>query len=269
MKVIAEIGWNFMGNMNLASRMIKSAQKSGANIVKFQYWNPKYLSSGDWDHDGRREIYEKAVLNREKIELLRGMCVENNIECLFSVFNLKGGKLMKSIGEQSIKIPSHEIANYELVRYAVNNFNKVYISTGACTESELKQVVQIVEDSGNSDNVCLMHCVSSYPVDNSNANLQRIAYLAKFGMEVGYSDHTQSVLVPAVSVAYGSTVIEKHFTSDKNLPGRDNKFALNAEEFKVMIDNIHTAADAIIDRGVDYQTIEGDTVENYRGRWGA
>jgi N,N'-diacetyllegionaminate synthase len=269
MKVIAEIGWNFMGDMNLAKKMIEKAQQSGADIVKFQYWDPKYLSTGDWDNDGRREIYNKAALDKHKIEFLRSECLKSNVGCLFSVFNLSGARLMKSIGEHSIKIPSHEVANYKLVQYAITNFNKIYISTGACTESELKKVVEIIKTDGCENNVCLMHCVSSYPVNETDANLKRILYLSQFGMEVGYSDHTQSVVVPALSVAYGSTVIEKHFTSDKNLPGRDNKFALNAEEFSSMVNNIRTAVSAAIDKGVDYQNIEKDTVNNYRGRWGS
>jgi len=268
LKIIAEIGWNFMGDMSLAERMIKSAKESGANIVKFQYWNPDNLATGAWDSDGRREIYKMAALDEQKIGLLKAACGKYGVECLFSVFSLSGAILMKDLGEMSIKIPSHEVANFDLIRYSVDNFDRIFISTGACTKSELKKVVKIIEQSGCMDKVCLMHCVSSYPVDDCDANLRRILYLSKFGMAVGYSDHTQSTVIPAMSVAFGSTVVEKHFTSDKDLPGRDNKFALNAAEFKNMVENIHTAICAMADKGVDFQDIERDTVENYRGRWG-
>lgn len=268
MEIIAELGWNFMGDMDLAKEMILNAKKSGANIVKFQYWDPNYLSKGSWDNDGRRDIYNKAALDDNKIEVLSDFCSENKIECLFSVFNLTGAKKMKLLGERSIKIPSHEIANLDLIQYSVDNFDRIYISAGACTKEELQKVVSIVKNAESEDKVCLMHCVSSYPVDDSNANLGRILYLSKFGIEVGYSDHTQSLVIPSASVMFGSTVLEKHFTSNKDLPGRDNKFALNAKEFSEMVSNVNAVMKALNDKGVDYQDIERDTVENYRGRWG-
>ena len=112
-----------------------------------------------------------------------------------------------------------------------------------------------------------MHCVSSYPVNDENANLNRINWLKTLHDCVGYSDHTQSTLIPALAVINGATVIEKHFTIDKDLPGRDNKFALDHNEFAIMSKNIYDASKSIIDRGIEFQDIERDTVENYRGRW--
>ena len=112
-----------------------------------------------------------------------------------------------------------------------------------------------------------MHCVSSYPVDDERSNLKRIDWLRNFNERVGLSDHTMSTLVPAVAVGYGIEVVEKHFTTDHDLPGRDNKFALEPKEFEEMVKNINTATLAIKDHGLDYQDIESDTVNNYRGRW--
>ena len=112
-----------------------------------------------------------------------------------------------------------------------------------------------------------MHCVSSYPVKDENANLNRINWLKTLHDNVGYSDHTQSTLVPALAIMNGATVIEKHFTIDKDLPGRDNKFALDQNEFAAMCNNIACARQSIIDKGIEYQDIESDTVNNYRGRW--
>ena len=112
-----------------------------------------------------------------------------------------------------------------------------------------------------------MHCVSSYPCAAVSANLKRINWLRSICDEVGYSDHTASTVIPAAAVALGCTVVEKHFTTDKSLPGRDNKFALDAAEFKEMCSNIRDVESAMFDKGLDFQIIEKDTVDNYRGRW--
>ena len=112
-----------------------------------------------------------------------------------------------------------------------------------------------------------MHCVSSYPCPNDKINLPRIKWLSTLSKNVGFSDHTKSTVIPALSVLYGATVIEKHFTTDNNLPGRDNANALEPDEFKIMVDNIQESVEALTDLGKGYQDIELDTVENYRGRW--
>ena len=112
-----------------------------------------------------------------------------------------------------------------------------------------------------------MHCVSSYPCTDDKANLSRLSWLKEFTSKIGFSDHTLSTVIPALSVFYGCEVIEKHFTTDKDLPGRDNKFALDPNEFKEMVINIKAATDSLINHGLNFQDIEKDTVENYRGRW--
>lgn len=265
MKKIAEIGWNHMGDIDLAEEMIKMASDSGSNIVKFQYWNPKYLKAGEWDHDGRREIYNKAVLTPEKINSLMKLSDKYDQDFLMSVFGTKGAKFMNELGVSSIKIPSHETTNIKLIEYCALNFDYIYFSAGASTAEEVINAVDILK-KGNAD-FCLMHCVSSYPCDDSRINLPRLNWLKQLHPIIGLSDHTSSVLIPSISVGLGVSVIEKHFTSNHNLPGRDNKFALEPKEFKNMSENIDIAINSMIDHGIEYQDIESDTVNNYRGRW--
>ena len=112
-----------------------------------------------------------------------------------------------------------------------------------------------------------MHCVSSYPCPIERSNLLRINWLKTLHSNVGLSDHTQSTLTPALAVAFGVNEIEKHFTSDNDLPGRDNKFALNPVSFLEMTTLIRNAEKAFIDHGLELQDIERDTYNNYRGRW--
>ena len=265
MKIIAEIGWNHMGDVSLAEEMIAAASESGANVVKFQYWDPKYLKAGSWDNDGRREIYNKAALNEEKILGLVELSDKYNCEFLISVFGTIGAKLISDLGQSSIKIPSHETTNLKLIEFCSNNFSQIYFSAGASTEDEILRAVDVLRSGTASYN--LMHCISSYPCPDEKINLSRIGWLASLSDDVGFSDHTKSTIIPAISVAYGVSAIEKHFTTDNNLPGRDNENALEPKEFNEMVMNIHSAEKATIDHGIDFQDIESDTVENYRGRW--
>jgi len=265
-EIIAEIGWNFMGDMELASKMIKESSDSGATTAKFQYWNPSKLKPGAWDHDGRREIYLKAALNDEKILFLLNECKRNNINFLISAFNVEDAKYLLNLGIKDIKVPSHESGNFDLHKFCAKNFKKIYASLGAASVSEVTHACSIYNES-NCDWVA-MHCVSSYPLNVDRANLRRISWLNTKSKFVGYSDHTECITTPAFAILMGASVIEKHFTLDKNLPGRDNKFALTPEQFALMVSNIELAASALIDRGLDYQDIESDTFSNYRGRWG-
>jgi sialic acid synthase SpsE len=265
MKIIAEIGWNHMGEVGLAEKMIKSASENGANVAKFQYWNPAYLKEGSWDTDGRREIYNKAALNEKKISELQELCNKYNCEFLISVFGTRGAKMMHSLGIESIKIPSHETTNIKLIEFCAKNFKEIYFSCGASTEEEVLSALKILKKEKCKFN--LMHCVSSYPCPDEKANLSRILWLKTLHSEIGYSDHTGSTIIPAASIILGASVIEKHFTTDKDLPGRDNKFALDPSEFQQMTNKIKQVVNSMIDHGNSFLDIEQDTVENYRGRW--
>ena len=266
-KVIAEIGWNFMGDMEIAEKMIISAKNSGANVAKFQYWDPSKLKPGPWDHDGRLEIYKAAALNEQKIQLLMRLCEESNIEFLISAFNASDAGFINSLGIKKLKIPSHEVANTILHNYAANNFNEVYVSLGAGTLSEVEEACRIYNSVKGLYWVG-MHCVSSYPCGPEHANLPRLSYLSNLCRNLGYSDHTSDVVTPSISLALGVCVVEKHFTIDKELPGRDNKFALDPHEFSQMVENIRGAEKSCFYHGPEPRDIEQDTMTNYRGRWG-
>lgn len=257
-----------MGDMNLAKEMVQKSKDSGATLVKFQYWQEKYLKKGVWDEDGRRKIYTSAQLNEEKINLIKSFSEEIDIPCFFSVFNKEDAKFINNLKFKRIKIPSHEIANLDLINYCFDNFEEVYLSAGASTEEEIEKIADLSEKL-KIKNLTVMHCVSCYPCEMSNVNLPRLINLKKYfpNCTLGLSDHSQSTIVPAIAAAFGVEVIEKHFTTDHNLPGRDNKFALLPEEFSLMVENHKQALLALQDNGFNYQKCESDTVNNYRGRW--
>lgn len=263
--IISEIGWNHMGNLDLAKKMILASKESGATIVKFQVWDPSYLKSGPWDKDGRREIYNSASLDDQDISDLINFCNNISIDCLFSVFGTIAASRLISLNVKNVKIPSHEITNIKLCELAKKNFDKIYISTGASKEIELKKTIDVFKNSNKYIN--LMHCVSSYPCDIKTINLPRINWLKQFKYDVGFSDHTSETITPALAIISGASVIEKHFTIDNELPGRDNKFALTPDRFKEMVGHIEKAFFANKYIGNDFQESEEDIIYNYRGRW--
>ena len=263
--VIAEIGWNHMGDMKLAKNMIKKAKESGAAIAKFQTWQVSKLKKGEWDDDGRKEIYIKAELTREKHELLIKYCEKHEILFMSSAFSVEDAELLRNLKCKRIKIPSFEINNINLLNFCKKNFDEIYISTGTANEKEILEVKNLF--SNWEGKLIVMHCVSAYPCEAKDINLPRINHLRKYFSNVGFSDHTQGIKTTLNSINLGPVAIEKHFTLDKTLPGRDNKFAIIPEEMSFLTSYIKEMNFAMIDHGIDYQDIESQSRQFYRGRF--
>ena len=262
-KIIAEIGWNHMGNIDLAKEMINVATENGADFCKFQTWSEKKLKTGSWDKDGRREIYKKAELSKDDHILLKDFCETNSVEFLTSIFNLDDIEFLRRLGMQFIKIPSHEVYNLELIQESIDKFNYVLVSTGAAKWEEIIKI----KDISNSRKLIFMHCVSSYPCPPEKINLPRMEKLKSLSKSIGYSGHYLGIDDAISAICHGASFIEKHFTIDKNLPGRDNKFAILPDELKALADFRDNYEKMNIDLGLDLQDCEMDTYENYRGRW--
>tara|TARA_Y100000592_G_scaffold101195_2_gene186728 strand:+ start:590 stop:1390 length:801 start_codon:yes stop_codon:yes gene_type:complete len=261
-KIIAEIGWNHMGDMNLAKEMIKAAKESGADFAKFQTWSVDRLKPGPWNEDGRIEIYKKAELTRENHEELISYCKEVEIEFMSSVFSIADAQLLVDLGIKTVKIPSMECRNIELVKFCNEHFESIYMSTGATTLKEVCNSVDLIDKP-----LFLMHCVSSYPCSIEDANLNKIFGLKGICPTVGYSDHCLGTDVAKFAMEYGINVIEKHFTTDTSLPGRDNQFAITPPELKSLkawIDNKAIAQQYV---ARDYLPVEEEVRNIYHGRF--
>ena len=265
--VIAEIGWNHMGNMELAKEMVYQAATSGADIAKFQTWNVKRLTTGEWDKDGRRDIYLKAELTKDKHEYLIKLCEDLSISFMSSAFSVQDAELLKELDCNSIKIPSFEVNNIELLEFSLNNFKTIYVSTGTATEKEILELRDLFRNW--TGNLIVMHCVSAYPCEPSQINLPRINHLGEIFKSVGFSDHTQGIKSTFASLEFNPKALEKHFTIDHNLPGRDNKFAILPSELKELTEFIHIREQCNKDHGMNYQKIEEDSRKFYRGRFAA
>lgn len=252
-----------MGDMSLAKQMIDEANLAGAAFAKFQTWSVKRLKEGEWDSDGRREIYNAAELSEDMHLTLISHCKDKDIKFMSSAFSLPDAQLLNRLKVNIVKIPSFEVANYELIKYCDDNFDEVVISTGTATKEEISRLSGIIDKS----KATVMHCVSSYPCQISNANLARIEYLNTIFDHVGYSDHVTGIDASIYAMKYPLNYIEKHFTLDHSLPGRDNKFAILPNELKALSDHIDAYELASVDLGVDFQSIEGSARDDYRGRF--
>lgn len=262
MKIIAEVGWNHLGDIEIAKKMIDAAADSGADYCKFQTWSVKNLKEGPWDSDGRRELYCKAELSYEDHHNLKNYCKSKNIKFLTSIFNIKDIEFLKKITPEIIKIGSPEISNLELIKKSLENFDKVILSTGAAKWSEILNLKKLP----NLNRLILLHCVSSYPCNSNNINMPRMKDLKEITEIVGYSGHYQGIDDALLAICNGAEFIEKHFTIDKNLPGKDNKISILPNDLKFIVDfknNIEKMQNYL---GKEIQECEKDTLLT-RGRW--
>ena len=227
--LIAEAGINHNGDFNIAKKMIESAAASGANGIKFQTINPDELFSKNINS----ELYELSkdwILTKKDHLELQKYSKKNKIDFFSTPFGLKSAKLLQEIKVPIIKIASGEITNHNLIKYLSKMKIPMLVSTGMTTISEIAEVVELIKQYDCP--FTLLHCVSSYPTLAKDANLSTIQYLKNtFKVPVGFSDHTTGIEVSLAAVALGASVIEKHFTLDKNMPGPDQKLSLNPSEF--------------------------------------
>ncbi len=263
-KLIAEIGWNHMGDIDLAKKMIVEAKKNGADFVKTQVFDIKYLKNGPWDNDGRREIYEKATLTDEKYKEIKKFAEDNQIHFFTSTFNRETAERIAKIDNKIFKVPSVEARNKELMDFVCDSFDEVIISTGTLLEKEIIDL----SNKYKKFKISLLHCVSTYPCAFENTNLPKINFLKSLTPNVGFSDHTQGIEASVLSLNYGLNYIEKHFTVDNDLPGRDNKFAILPHQLKHLKDYVEIFKRVKIEHGNNFQECEKEVREVYAGRWG-
>jgi sialic acid synthase SpsE len=256
--IIAEIGSNHNGDMDLARRMIDAAHSCGCQAVKFQSWTPQSLiAKEEYDrnqtyndspkkHFGSlREMVEKYYLRPAQHVTLKRHCDGLGIEFLSTPFSFEEVDLLEGLDVPFYKIASMDINNLLLLQYAARKGKPVVLSTGMATLEEVEQAVRTLEETGNKQ-ILLLHCVSIYPPPWLDINLNNIPMLRKkFGYPVGFSDHTLGIEIALASVALGSCVIEKHFTTDKDLPGWDHAISADPKEMKALVEGAQNIAKAL------------------------
>ena len=270
--VIAEIGPNHNGDVNIALKMIDDLSNSDVDAIKFQLTKPKKLYSKDSfkanyqklndDSESAEEMSRKNQLNYEEHKLLYEKCKSYEIDYLCTAFDLESLKFLnEKLDIKYFKIPSGEILSIDLLDY-ISKFNKpVILSTGMSTYDEIKQSVNLI-NSNFKKNITILHCISNYPAEIKNVNLKNITKIQKlFDYPVGFSDHTLGNECSIASVALGSKMIEKHVTFDKSSSGPDHKASCNIDEFKELVKQIRKIENAL---GVEKRVISDEEQETLR-----
>ena len=234
--LIAEVGENHLGNINLAKKMILQAKKSGADYVKFQSYNQKCLKKKDPEYKWFKKV---ALSDQDHFELKKFSQIKK-IKFMSSPFSLERARfLCEHLKLNTIKIASGKMVDINLLKYLNKKCKIVYLSTGLSKISEIKKSLNLLSNI----EVKILHCVSEYPLKYENANLLAIEVLKKKfpNYSIGYSDHTIGNLAALTAVALGATIIEKHFTLNKNLKGTDHILSATEKELAEIrkgIDNI-------------------------------
>ena len=258
--IIAEAGVNHNGQLEMAFKLVDAAKKAGADAVKFQFFKATNLvtkNAGKAEYqkeltdanESQLEMIKKLELTGEQQKQLLKYCETKNIQFLSSAFDVESAMILNEMGLEIFKIPSGEITNMPYLR-TIGGFKKnVILSTGMATLGEVEQAIDILTTAGTKrDHIILLHCTSEYPAPFNEVNLQAMITLRQaFKIKVGYSDHTKGIEIPIAAVALGATVIEKHFTLDRNLPGPDHKASLEPEELRAMVKAIRNVQMALGD----------------------
>lgn len=248
--IIAEIGANHNGDMDLAMSIIDSAVECGVDAVKFQSWTDKSLiAQAEYDsnqtyndsekkHFGSlKQMVEAYYLRDEQHHLLKEYCDKKGVVFCSTPFSNEETNLLNDIGVPFFKVASMDINHIRLLKHIAQKGKPVILSTGMATLSEIETAVRTIETQGNK-NIILLHCVSVYPPDSKDIHLHNITSLQKIFPDypIGFSDHTIGVSIPIAAVALGAAVIEKHFTIDKNLPGWDHEISADPDEMKFIVE---------------------------------
>lgn len=259
--IIAEAGVNHNGSLEMAKKLVISANDAGVDYVKFQ---TSKRSENVTSRFAQRASYQKKNLGEDgsqlsmlkKIRLeypdfisIKKYCDDKGIKFMSTPFDLPSIDFLNDLGMDFMKIPSGEVTNLPYLRKIARLNIPVILSTGMCTIGEVESALEVLVKNGMSDDmISLLHCNTEYPTPFEDVNLKAMLTLKQcFGLRVGYSDHTKGIEVPIAAVAMGAEIIEKHFTLDRTLPGPDHIASLEPNELKAMVDSIRNIEKAIGD----------------------
>ena len=258
--IIAEVGVNHNGDIELAKQLIEEASNAGADIVKFQTFNSENLTT----HQAEKANYQKNIFNEnesqqnmlKKLELseeqyliLKEYCIKYKIEFLSTAFDNKSIEFLSKLNMQRYKIPSGEITNLQYLKKIASFRKDIILSTGMASLGEIEKAISVIEGEGmNRENLTVLHCTTEYPTSMEAVNLRAMHNIKKaFSVSVGYSDHTLGIEVPIAAVSLGASIIEKHITLDRSFNGPDHKASIEPDEFKQMVNAIRNIEIALGD----------------------
>jgi N,N'-diacetyllegionaminate synthase len=258
--VIAEAGVNHNGSLETAKRLVEVAANAGADFVKFQTFNAddivtktadkaEYQKIATGNDVSQYEMLKSLELTSDMHEQLLEHCDNFSIGFLSTGFDQSSVAYLVSLGQQLVKVPSGEITNLPYLKFVGALGLPVILSTGMSSLEEVGDALSVLKNAGtDKDRVTVLHCTSEYPAPFENVNLNAMQTISKeFGVSVGYSDHTTGIEISIAAAALGATVIEKHFTLDRALPGPDHKASLEPDELVALVKSIRNIEIALGD----------------------
>ncbi len=262
--IIAEAGVNHNGSLENAKLLIDIAAEAGVDFVKFQTFKADKLVSKDaakasyqvknlQDEDTSQfAMLKKLEMPYEWHEELITYCQKKEVRFLSTAFDIESVYLLDKLGCPLFKIPSGSITDRPYLEAIAKLGKPVILSTGMATLGEVEDAIEVLLEGGTTlDRITVLHCNTEYPTPMSDVNLRAMNSIGKeLGVKIGYSDHTLGIEVPIAATALGATVIEKHFTIDRNLPGPDHLASLEPNELKQMVRSIRNIEKAISGSGV-------------------
>jgi len=249
--MVAEIGINHNGDMELAHRSIDAAADAGADAVKFQNYRTEdflsdrtltyeYVSQGKTIVEPQFDMFKRCELTGERLRELREHCDKREVVFFSTPSSENGIQELVDIGVPLLKNGSDFLVHLPMIRAMARTGLPTVISTGMAEAADIEDAVNAFHDAGGSD-LILLHCTSSYPTPAEEVNLRKIVSLGqKFNCPVGFSDHSNGTIAAIGSVALGVCMIEKHFTLDRNLPGPDHRFSSDPAELRALVDSVRT-----------------------------
>ena len=260
-EIIAEIGENHLGNMDLALAMIEKAAQVGVDYCKFQSYRGMDVAPSDPEW----EWFQRVALSDDAHRVLQEHCRRHGVQFLSSPFSCERAELLFSLGLTTVKIGSSELTNTDLLKLVNGRAKRVFLSVGLAVEQEIEEALRLLSNPA----VTLLHCVSLYPTPPERINLRSIPYLAeRFGRPVGFSDHTVGFQASVAACALGAQVIEKHFTLSHDLPGTDHVLSLTPEELREMVQQIRELERMLGQCGKPVSDEERAMIPLMRGRFG-
>ena len=267
--MVAEMSANHSQDFDQAVKLIKAAKEAGADAVKLQTYTPdtlticsdkEYFRIGGgtlWDGRTLYDLYSEAYMPWEWHPKLKAVAEETGIDLFSTAYDSSAVEFLEEIGVPVHKVASFENVDIPLIEKMARTGKPVIISTGMATLGEVEEALQAARNAGATQ-VALLKCTSAYPAPPEEVNLRTIPHLAEaFHVPVGLSDHTLSIAVPVAAVALGACIVEKHFTLSREIPGPDNAFSLEPQEFKGMVQAIRTVEKAL--GAVHYGVSERET----------
>ncbi len=256
--IIAEAGVNHDGDIDKAYQLIDAAVDAKVDAVKFQTFSAKSLVSQSAQmaeyqkqnlgyEDSQYEMLRKLEIPVSELINLKNYAESKGVIWFSTAFDLESIDVLIDLDIPVWKIPSGEITNYPYLKKIASLNKPIILSTGMCNLADIEAAVNVFLECGRERaNLCILHCKTEYPTPLKDVNLKAMQSIGQiFGTAYGYSDHTSGITVPIAAVALGASVIEKHFTLDKSLPGPDHKASLEPQELKQMLTTIREVEQAL------------------------